>query len=163
MPTSPKPLSKRIIEGEPKITRRSLFGAVGWSSLLVALGIGGAATARFAFPNDLLEPNTIFKIGRPDAFPEGVTFVDERRLFVVKKGKSIHVISAICTHLGCTVKKVETGFNCPCHGSKFDPQGRVISGPAPRPLEWFEVKLAPDGQLVVDSLTKVKPGFSITV
>ena len=42
-------------------------------------------------------------------------------------------------------------FHCPCHGSKFHDDGTNYSGPAPRPLQWFRVDLAPeDGQLRVD-------------
>ncbi|MEJ7711287.1 MAG: FAD-dependent oxidoreductase [Pyrinomonadaceae bacterium] len=45
---------------------------------------------------------------------------------------AIHERSAVCTHLGCIVSwnKLETSWDCPCHGSRFDPQGRVITGPA---------------------------------
>ncbi len=43
--------------------------------------------------------------------------------------------SAICTHRGCTVKPTGDRYRCPCHGSVYDAAtGRVISGPAPRPL-----------------------------
>lgn len=43
---------------------------------------------------------------------------------------------AICPHQGCTVNFVSAsdGFACPCHGSRFDTQGRVLNGPAPRGL-----------------------------
>ena len=51
--------------------------------------------------------------------------------------------SPICTHLGCAYhweeKKGE--FVCPCHGSDFAIDGKVLSGPAPRPLDRFEVKV----------------------
>jgi Rieske Fe-S protein len=44
--------------------------------------------------------------------------------------------SAICTHAGCTVNEVVDGtINCPCHGSKFNLDGSVASGPASTPLE----------------------------
>lgn len=44
--------------------------------------------------------------------------------------------SAICTHAGCTVNEVAEGtINCPCHGSKFNLDGSVASGPASKPLE----------------------------
>jgi Rieske Fe-S protein len=45
-------------------------------------------------------------------------------------------LSAKCTHKGCTVDKVAEGtIDCPCHGSKFNLDGTVANGPAPKPLE----------------------------
>ena len=51
-------------------------------------------------------------------------------------GGAVHAFSSICTHEGCPVNSVSGGtINCPCHGSRFDAQtGRVVAGPAPRPL-----------------------------
>lgn len=48
-----------------------------------------------------------------------------------------HECSAICTHLGCVVSwnDVESSWDCPCHGSRFDPFGRVITGPAIKGLD----------------------------
>lgn len=47
-----------------------------------------------------------------------------------------YAISATCTHFGCTVawKSEQKRFVCPCHGSQFDDQGRVVHGPARRNL-----------------------------
>ncbi len=48
----------------------------------------------------------------------------------------LHLMSARCTHMGCTVgwNPAESMFDCPCHGSRFGPDGKVVNGPAARPL-----------------------------
>jgi Rieske Fe-S protein len=49
----------------------------------------------------------------------------------------LHAVSASCTHLGCVVafNRAEQAWECPCHGSRFAPDGRILQGPAVRPLE----------------------------
>ena len=61
--------------------------------------------------------------------------------FGAKPGMLIHhsddswsAFSAVCTHLGCVIQTTETGFDCPCHGSRFDARGEVLNGPAVQPL-----------------------------
>jgi len=53
-------------------------------------------------------------------------------------------LSAICTHLTCTVRyDGETGtLFCPCHNGRFDLNGNVLSGPPPRPLETYAVEIS---------------------
>lgn len=51
-----------------------------------------------------------------------------------KAGKIV-AFSAICTHMGCTVNPAGKELHCPCHGSVYDAAtGKVLHGPAPRPL-----------------------------
>ncbi len=64
--------------------------------------------------------------------------------WVLKKSDTeVTVFSPICTHLGCHYAwNGDTGhFECPCHASVFAPDGRVLSGPAPRPLDALPAKI----------------------
>jgi cytochrome b6-f complex iron-sulfur subunit len=59
-------------------------------------------------------------------------------------------LTAVCTHLGCIVKWDDTAeeFLCPCHGGRFSTDGKVLSGPPPKPLASYTVKIE-DADLVV--------------
>jgi cytochrome b6-f complex iron-sulfur subunit len=141
--------------------RRRFLRLLGKGSVAAAFVAQLGAAARAFYPNVLYEPPTRFKLKRPEEYPPGFTFDPQHRLFVVrdKDKEQFHVISAICTHLGCTVQWRGTEFDCPCHGSRFNPDGSVIGGPAPRPLSWFDTALSPDGFLEVDTTVAVAPGF----
>jgi len=124
------------------------------AAVLGTLGINFMMFLRFFFPRALYEPKTRFKIGYPGDFGFGVDtkFQNAHRIWVVRNTEGIFVISAICTHLGCTPdwKPSENKFKCPCHGSGYDPEGINFEGPAPRPMDRAHVELDPDGQIMVD-------------
>jgi len=154
--TEPSHLKKPAV-ADP--SRRRVLRLLGKGSVVAAFIAQIGAAGRAFYPNILYEPPTRFKLKRPEEYPPGFTFDPEHRLFVVREAENFHVISAICSHLGCTVQWRGTEFDCPCHGSRFTPEGGVISGPAPRALKWFDTELSPDGFLAVDSAIDVKPGF----
>jgi Rieske Fe-S protein len=81
----------------------------------------------------------------------------------VRQGNTFRCLSAICTHLGCTVNRADHGYHCPCHGSVFDDQGAVKSGPAPRGLEWFQITLSKDSRLLVDKNQRVAADKYLTL
>jgi Rieske Fe-S protein len=58
-------------------------------------------------------------------------------------------LSPICTHLGCTVEIADARLVCPCHGSTYARDGRVVQGPAERPLARYRTELESDDVLVI--------------
>ena len=136
---------------------------------------------RSLVPNVTYDPPTIVKVGPPESFADGLTFVPGRRVFIVRDGRTFRAVSAVCTHLGCTVRpeaneeadptdperrrRLQTyTFACPCHGSRYRADGVNLSGPAPGPLAAYRLSLAPDdGQLMVDRWTEVARTFALTL
>ncbi len=159
--------------------RRSFLHKLGLGALLAGLAGQGWAFLRSLSPNVLYEEPTRFKAGPPLNFPPGTTFLDNERLFIVRDQSGLHAISAVCTHLGCTVKMLKLNqprrvqikgqsveivqeFHCPCHGSKYYGDGTNYAGPAPKPLAWYRLEIAPDdGQLIVDLGQPVNHDFRL--
>ena len=133
--------------------------SVAWVAFGASMLAAGTATARFMFPNVLFEPPSSFRAGRPEEFQVGLVderFKESNGVWLVRDQESIYALSTTCTHLGCTPNwlAAEQKFKCPCHGSGFYITGINFEGPAPRPLERFSIRLAEDGQVVVDKSQK---------
>jgi cytochrome b6-f complex iron-sulfur subunit len=141
------------------VSRRGFFQlTLGWLAAAFAVSASTVGAVHFLVPNVLFEPSLLFKAGKPEDYPDGsVTFLEDERVFLVRQGNTFRCLSAICTHLGCTVNRTGQGYDCPCHGSIFDDQGTVKSGPAPRSLIWFSVALSKDHRLLVDKSKQVNP------
>lgn len=88
--------------------------------------------------------------------------LDEKRFTIVRFGHDrvivlrdhhgkYHAADAKCTHEGCTVQfnDEESVIWCACHNAKFDVGGRRISGPAPRSLKPFDVRVSKSGKITV--------------
>lgn len=70
--------------------------------------------------------------------------------FLVRRGADLFAVSAICTHRKCKLEaKSDETFYCPCHGSTFDPNGKVTSGPARRNLPVYQLSKDEQGNLLV--------------
>lgn len=68
---------------------------------------------------------------------------------VINRNKKTTVLSARCTHLGCIINKVEQDkFLCPCHGSEYSFDGKVLKGPAYRDLETIPARISEDGSQI---------------
>ncbi len=156
-----KPTVEDSAEG---MTRRRMLSWLSSFGLFGSLIITALSNFIFIKPRATYGQPNRFAIGKPEDFPPGARIaLDTRRVCVVRDGDKIAAISTTCTHLGCIVAVAETGFACPCHGSRFDQDGTVTGGPAPRPLPWFQVTLAPNGDLEVDKDVEIEAGKYLTV
>ena len=147
--------------GGARPSRREFF-VTGCTAIGLASAGFVVSTFRYLVPTVLYEPPARFTLGNPADFPPGsVTFLEDRHLFVFNGPEGFYTVSSVCTHLGCNVKRGGEGFECPCHGSRFDANGRVVGGPAPSALAWYALSLSPRGELIVDVDRMVGPEFRL--
>ncbi len=146
------------------LPRRNFLSLAALGSFFAAVGTALAGILRLPKPTVLPGPLLRFKVGMPEQLPIGAVTPFAKENFVVyRDDEGVYAISTLCTHLGCTVAPTAEGFQCPCHGSRFDKRGGVKSGPAPRPLPWLAVSRAADGQLVVTADREVAAGTRFKV
>lgn len=128
-----------------RISRRRFLYGLGYISILPLVLLTGSLL-RFKRENspkremDLIQPN-------PGAaeIQEGILLVRD------KSGSPTQAFSAQCTHLGCRIAEIQQGvLVCPCHGSRFDLQGKPISGPAAKSLRKLEIiDIMEDGRITI--------------
>ncbi len=87
----------------------------------------------------------VINAGTVDQFEAGsVTAFRRGQFYLVRlEDGGFLALSRKCTHLGCTVnwQSEEQRFVCPCHASVFDDTGSVLTAPAPRPLDLYEIRI----------------------
>lgn len=123
-------------------------------NLAIGSGLAGTATAllypvlRFLLPPEETEaePEAV-KAGPESEFAKGSSKIlkfGRKPVIVIRDlAGGFHALSATCTHLDCIVqyRKDQDLVWCACHNGKYDLSGKNVSGPPPRPLDRFEVKL----------------------
>jgi Rieske Fe-S protein len=129
----------------PEISRRTAIstGALGASVVaLAACGSSGSkTTTAAAAPAAAGSATALVKVAQVPVGGSVAAKLNGAPVLVSQKSAGVvAAFSAICTHMGCTVKPAGTQFHCPCHGSEYDAfTGAVIKGPAPAPLKAIPV------------------------
>merc|ERR1719198_2541024 len=120
-------------------------------------GGGGGLTAKDALGNDVIASTWIEKNPYPGrALVQGLK--GDAHYLVVKEDKTLYdfAINAVCTHLGCVVpfNRAQLKYICPCHGSQYNFEGKVIRGPAPLSLALAHLNIADNGEVVLSPWTE---------
>jgi nitrite reductase/ring-hydroxylating ferredoxin subunit len=165
MTTDPRPTTVVRSRLDPEaMPRRDFLGLAAWWSAAAALLFGFLGAMRLPKAAVLPSPSKKFKVSLPGSLGSGQPYVPiGRAVAIYKDGNQVHAISMICTHLGCIVKATDSGFDCPCHGSKFAKDGSVLRGPAPKALPWLEVKHAGGDNFLIDEGKTVSMGTTVNV
>jgi cytochrome b6-f complex iron-sulfur subunit len=159
--TSPAPVERSRLDPEPMPRRDFLGLAAAWSAIAT---LAFAALGMLKLPKAavLPSPSKKFRVTLPEGLVPGEPYVAPGRPVVIMRDDAgVYAVSRICTHLGCIVQPSPSGFDCPCHGSRFAADGTVVKGPAPKPLAWLSVKPLGGGSYVVDEGTEVPPGTRV--
>ncbi|MGK7958402.1 MAG: cytochrome b6-f complex iron-sulfur subunit [Crocosphaera sp.] len=120
-------------------------------------GAGGGVTAKDALGNDVIasEFTTSHNVG-DRVLAQGLK--GDPTYLVVEGENAIadYGINAVCTHLGCVVpwNASEDKFICPCHGSQYNAQGKVVRGPAPLSLALAHVNVTEGDKVVFSEWTE---------
>jgi Rieske Fe-S protein len=148
-----------------KMPRRFFLEIFGKVSVIVALLAEAFGAIKAFIPQVLYEPPSKFKIGKPDDFSEGITFLSNPKLYIFRNGNDFHAVSAVCTHLNCVAdwKPDQREFYCSCHGSVFSEAGTILAGPAPKPLSWHPLSFAPDGNFVIETDKQVPHEYRLSL
>lgn len=155
MTTQPK---RSRLEAEP-IARRDFLGLAAMWSAAVSLFFAAAGMLRLPKAAVLPSPSKRFKVSVPESLPLHQPLVPQgRNVALVRTEKGLYAVSIVCTHLGCIVKPSVTGFDCPCHGSKFTRDGELLRGPAPKALPRVGIKHLGGSEYLVDEGRLLPPG-----
>ena len=134
----------------PQLSRRDFLALAtkGLLTLSGLLGLGGLI--RFLSYRPDPAPPAQFDLGLAANYPPGSrTELADARALLIHTPNGFVAYSTLCPHLGCRVQPADDGFECPCHGSRFDRQGAVLNGPAARPLRILRVEEQADGHLIL--------------
>ena len=107
---------------------------------LALLLASGGLLLRYLTPRSNKNRQVLVSCASADVPHNGALVFQNERLALLRDHSGLYALSLVCTHLGCTVTVSAQELACPCHGSTFDRQGRVLKGPADRALRRYVVE-----------------------
>jgi Rieske Fe-S protein len=142
------------------LTRRAVLKAcLALSGALTLYGIG-----RFLGRGEPPPAPRRFTLGLPGDYATGsLTPIPEARAILARDEGGLFAFSSACTHLGCGLGTDTSPLECPCHGSRFNPLGQVVQGPASRSLAHLELSLTSDGRLLLSAASEVPPETRLAI
>ncbi len=152
------PLDKKNNEPENSERRKFLGAAIAFIGGVIAFVLGGSGAVYFLSPAWLGKKENWIEIGLEKDLPEGqpvkkefiqrimdgwATTESRGNVWMLKEQGKLTAFDPHCTHLGCPYRwdADQKLFLCPCHNGVYDKSGKVVSGPPPRPLDHYSVKV----------------------
>mgnify|MGYP001347507469 CR=1 FL=1 len=129
------------------MTRRQMLLLAAWGvAAQVVQRVLGQTTA------PATQDGGVVDVGSADDYPDDGSYDGHRAsgVVLVRRSDRLHAFSSRCPHKGCKVRAMDDGgFRCPCHGSRFDQDGRVQNGPATSDLAPLKIKLSDASRILV--------------
>jgi len=97
---------------------------------------------------DRIAPQEMSALGNVEKDSGAIVQIAGKRVAAYRSEDGVlHMLSPVCTHLGCIVhwNETERSWDCPCHGSRYTPLGAVLAGPAYQPLDPLHRTSSPEG------------------
>lgn len=144
------------------LSRRTLFRWTGWGTIMLLLGQFSGGFVAFFWPKKVGAFGGEVNAGNVGDVQVGdIRIVQEGKFYLSRVPEGFLALWWKCPHLGCTVPwkpddpsmdqiQNRGRFNCPCHGSIYDRYGQIVSGPAPRPMDLFPIRID-NGRIFVNT------------
>lgn len=148
-------MSSKIGRGTLWCPRRDFLAGSVWASFWAVAAGFAVIVWEFLSPRKQPLSNSEFIAGRLFEYVVGEVsdrWIREHQTWIVRDRVKLYAVWARCTHMNCTThwNRNRGLFDCPCHRSQFEIDGRVRGGLARRPLERFQIAQNSRGEIVVD-------------
>lgn len=138
--------------------KKSAFGIAAGSAILTSFTMDAFAKAPAARALKITGDDITVKLSENASLTKagGTVKVNDEIMLIRKSDTEFLAIKTICTHKGCDVELEGDKFVCPCHGSEFTMDGKVLNGPAKTDLKIFETMFDSDKGTVVIKTSAVE-------